>query len=851
LNDPAPRTKYEVALGRFESAALRATHLEPLQLQALADLRRVLEADAAALYDCQGPAGAPALQLCDGRPLEDVTVSGADPQILRTLAGDATIEQTYAASDAAAGLGTTRLTAVVRGRRAALAVLVAGTSAPGGFSAADRAFMTDLTEVLALASQRAAQLASLSGIVDRYRQLFEGNPNPMFISDAGTSRYVDANQAAIDQYGYSRERLLTMSPYDLRAPESRHEIPALLEIVARKGSVSFDTVHVTATGERINVHVTVVAMERNGRHIRVVSVQNLTELHEALKRLRQSEANVARAQTLGKLGDWWYDTGTREHHWSDELFRIVGLAPGDGVPAGDLPYRPFVHPDDLAGVDATVDCAIRDREPRGIDHRLVRCDGELRSVHFEVFAEYDAGARPVRLIGTVQDISRRKLAEAQLEHHAHFDRLTDLPNRALLNDRLEAAIAKAAREGTQAAVLFIDVDQFKTVNDTMGHTAGDLMLTAIADRLRKNTRPTDCVARMGGDEFIAVLSDVEDEDHVAHMARQLGRVVAAPIRLHDLDVEASISIGIAMFPAHGTDAETLIRNADTAMYEAKRAGRATARFFRSEMHDAATNRMQMGSALREAVRTNAFALAYQPIFARDGTLRASEALIRWPQNGRPDIQPGAFIPFAEECGLIVPIGTWVLRTACAQNAAWCRLGMRLRVCVNISGKQLAEPDFAQVVRDALHDAGLPPELLELEMTETLMSLDLARTAAVLGELRATGVRIAIDDFGTGYNSLEVLRSLPVDTLKLDMCFVTGIATRSVDRAIAVGIIATAHSIGSHVTAEGIETAEQRAVLNAIGCDEGQGFLFSPPLTVERFTEKYAALAIASHRGVAA
>jgi diguanylate cyclase (GGDEF)-like protein/PAS domain S-box-containing protein len=728
LNDPSPRTKYEVALGRFESAALRATDIEPLQRHALADLRRVIEADVAALYELDGPEGAAALRLCDGLGLEDVAVSSADPQILRALAAEGTISRTYAAGDAAAGLGTTRLTAALRGRRGAFAVLVAGTHAPNGFSAADRGFMTDVANVLALAQQRASHMASMSGVVERYRQQFDENPNPMFITDASTSLYLDANQAAVEQYGYSREQLLTMSPYDLRAPESRHEIPALREVVARQGRVRFDTVHMTAAGERINVHVTVVAMDRNGRDVRVVTVQNLTELHEALQLLRQSES--------------------------------------------------------------------------------------------------------------------------KLEHHAHFDRLTDLPNRALLSERLEAAIAKAAREGSQAAVLFIDVDQFKTINDTMGHSVGDLMLSAIADRLRKSTRPTDCVARMGGDEFIAVLSDVEDEAQVAQVARLLGQVVAAPIRLHDLDAEASISIGIAMFPAHGTDAETLIRNSDTAMYEAKRAGRATARFFRSEMHDAATDRMQLGSDLREAVRTSAFSLAYQPIFSRDGTLQASEALIRWPQHGGPDVGPGAFIPFAEEFGLIVPIGTWVLRTACAQNAAWHRLGMGLRVCVNISGKQLCEPDFAQVVRSALHDSGLPPELLELEMTETVMSLDLTRTVAVLGELRAIGVRIAIDDFGTGYNSLKVLRSLPVDTLKLDMCFVTEIATSAVDRAIAVGIIATAHSIGSRVVAEGIETAEQRAVLNAIGCDEGQGFLFAPGLSVEQFSERYGALAIAAQRAAA-
>ncbi len=845
------QSTYDLALAQFESAALRATSLEPLRQRALSDLRRILGADVAALYDLDGPSGTPLLRLCDGRTLEDVAIAGADPQIQRTLLGTDTLSQTYAAGDPASGLGTTRLTAAIHGRRKAVTVMVAGTSAPAGFSAADAQFMTALADVLALAQRRTTKLESLSGVVDQYRQVFDENPSAMLIADAATGRYLSANKAAIAQYGYSHEQLLTMTAFELRAPEARDDLPDADAILTRDGSIAFDSVNMTAAGQRINVHITVVAMKYNGRDIHIITVQDLTDIHQALDRLRQSEANVARAQTLGKFGDWWYDTGLREHHWSDELFRILGLAPADGVPAGDLPYRPFIHPDDVADVDAAVESAIGEHQPRGVDHRLVRSDGEVRCVHFEVFAEYDAENHPVRLIGTVQDISRRKYAEAQLEHHAHFDRLTDLPNRALLNDRLEAAIAKASRDNTAAAVLFIDVDQFKIINDTMGHTAGDRLLTAIADRLRKNTRSTDCIARMGGDEFIAVLSDIGDEAHAAEMARHLGRVVAEPIRLHDRDIEAGISIGIAMFPAHGTDAETLIRNADTAMYEAKRAGRATARFFRSEMHDAATERMRMGTALREAIRTEAFTLAYQPIFSRDGTLRASEALIRWPRDGGLDVQPGAFIPFAEECGLIVPIGTWVLRTACAQNAAWCKLGMRLRVSVNISGKQLCEPDFAQVVHSALRDSGLPPELLELEMTETVMSLDLERTVAVLDGLRAAGVRISIDDFGTGYNSLEVLRSLPVDTLKLDMCFVTGIATSSIDRAIAVGIIATAHSIGSQVIAEGIETVEQRAVLNVIGCDEGQGFLFAAGLTPQRFTDKYAPLANGSRRPVAA
>ena len=404
----------------------------------------------------------------------------------------------------------------------------------------------------------------------------------------------------------------------------------------------------------------------------------------------------------------------------------------------------------------------------------------------------------------------------------------------LLNERLEAAIARAQEQGRLAAVLFIDVDQFKHVNDTLGHAAGDTLLKEIGERLRSNTRQADCVARMGGDEFIAVLSEITEADHVAAIARHLGRVSAEPIHLGDRDVVATCSIGIAMFPRDGADAETLIRNADTAMYCAKREGRATARFFTPEMQDAADHRMRLEEQLGKALHEGAFELAYQPIYDLNGTLRGSEALIRWPRQDGTVVQPNDFIPYAEESGLIVPIGAWVLRTACAQNAAWNRAGRRLAVSVNVSAKQLENPHFVRTVQTALRESGLAPELLEVELTESVMGVNVERNAAVVKELRALGVRIAVDDFGTGYNSLATLRSYTVDTLKLDICFVKEIVDSSVDRAIASAVIAAAHGLGARVVAEGIETAAQRALLVELRCDCGQGFLFSKPLSATDF-----------------
>ena len=477
-----------------------------------------------------------------------------------------------------------------------------------------------------------------------------------------------------------------------------------------------------------------------------------------------------------------------------------------------------------------------------------KADGSSLDAHLSIVTTERDG-RKVYVV-TVQDMTERNQAlahsrrseetlaraQAHFEYSALHDRLTGLPNRVLLHRRLKEAIERARAEGLMAAVLYIDVDEFKNVNDTMGHSAGDVLLREMGDRLRSHTRQVDCIARMGGDEFIAVVTEIGAADDVAAIARNLGRVAAEPIVLASREVVATCSIGIAMYPRDGADAETLIRNADTAMYRAKRDGRATSRFFTLEMHDEAEHRIHLEERLRSGLRDGAFTLAYQPIYEIGGALQGSEALIRWPQADGTVVQPNDFIPYAEESGLIVPIGAWVLRTACVQNAMWNRGGRRLRVSVNVSGKQIADPHFVRIVDAALRESGLAPDLLELELTETVMSANIERNAAVVKELRAIGVRFAVDDFGTGYNSLATLRSYEVDTLKLDRCFVTEIAQSQVDRAIAAAVITAAHSLGARVVAEGIETAEQLAALAVLHCDCAQGYLFSKPVSAELFEQ---------------
>jgi diguanylate cyclase (GGDEF)-like protein/PAS domain S-box-containing protein len=505
-----------------------------------------------------------------------------------------------------------------------------------------------------------------------------------------------------------------------------------------------------------------------------------------------------------------------------------------------LTMTPYdLRPPDRRADFATKIDVLGGNAPTVIDTFHWRADGSRLDVHLTSMTVERDGVS-VHMI-TVQDVTARNAAltralrsETSLAYAAVHDRLTGLPNRSLLYERLTAALAGAREHGRKVAVLFIDVDGFKNVNDTMGHAAGDALLKTLANRLRSHTRQADCVARMGGDEFIAVLDDIEGLRRVEEIARDLLHLTAQPISRGNDEFAVTCSIGIAMFPGDGDDAEALIRNADTAMYQAKRDGRATACSFTPAMHHAAERRLRLDARLRKALDTGGFTLDYQPICELNGTLRASEALIRWPQPDGTVIQPNDFIPYAEESGLIVPIGAWALRSACYRNAAWGRVAPPLRVTVNVSARQLADPRFVQTVRDALNDSGLRPNLLELELTETAMSANIGLAAAVVRELRELGVRIAVDDFGTGYNSLATLRSFVIDTLKLDICFVTDIATSAIDQAIASAVITGVHRLGVSVVAEGVETVEQRAMLAALHCDGAQGFLFGRPMSAELF-----------------
>ena len=442
----------------------------------------------------------------------------------------------------------------------------------------------------------------------------------------------------------------------------------------------------------------------------------------------------------------------------------------------------------------------------------------------------EEGASPM-VDGSLIDVTDRKLAEERSWRMAHHDALTGLPNRALFNDRLELAIQRAKRGKERLAVMFLDLDDFKQVNDTRGHSAGDELLVQVGGRLRQILRGEDTVARLGGDEFLLLFNGVKDSSGVGVMAQKVLAVFESPFLVKKRELFLSASLGVALYPEDGSDPEVLIANVDTAMYRAKKIGRNNFQFFTAEMQRHAQERALLASGLRRALPRDEFVLHYQPIRELGkGRIVGLEALVRWQHPEHGLLPPRNFVALAEDVGLIVPMGAWVLRRACERTRAWREkiLG-NLTIAVNLSARQLQNEEFARQVGEILRETGLPPAALDLEITESTAMQNVEVTSQVLGQLSALGVRISIDDFGTGHSSLSYLKHFPIDRLKVDRSFIAGMTSDKRDRAIVAGVLSIAHNLGVRVVAEGVETQEQASLLAELGCDEVQGFFFGAPL----------------------
>ena len=708
----------------------------------------------------------------------------------------------------------------------------------------------------------------------------------------------------------------------------------------------------------------------DGRIIEYQSVgRDVTDRKLAEQALLKSQARLAQAQRLARLGGWEWDIVTDQISWSDEVYRIYGFAPQGFVPSRER-FMEVVHPDDRGRIEEIIDAALDDHRPYDLEHRIVRPDGEVRWVHRRAEVVRDDEGEPLRMVGTVHDITERKQVEAKLreaetryrslveqvpaaiyrqeiehegaisyispqiesltgyapeeyadptfwvrtmhpedrqrvlaedertdrtgepfrvefrmitregrviwlrdeavlvrdaageplywqgvvsditerkgleerlEHQALHDSLTGLPNRSLFVDRLEQALRRTRRQsGRQVAVLFMDLDGFKVVNDSLGHGVGDQLLVAVAARLRNCLRPEDTLARFGGDEFVVLLEDVDGPEEPVRVVERILAALSEAFNLHGRELFVTVSVGVALGGARWKRSEDLLRDADTAMYEAKSEATSGFRVFDPAMHERVLSRLELENDLRRAVEAGEFVVHYQPIVQLDeGRLRGVEALVRWDHPERGLLDPSEFVASAEESGLVVPLGGGVLREACLRAREWQEKHPRvppLAMSVNLSARQLSRPDLAETVEGILKETGLAGSRLTLDVTETVYVKALEGNTVDLDRLRSLGVRFSIDDFGTGYSSLSYLKMLPADAIKIDKSFVGGLGYDVEDTAIVGMVVELAHTLGMEVIAEGVESEEQARLLREMGCDMAQGYHFAKPLPPEAVSE---------------
>ena len=469
---------------------------------------------------------------------------------------------------------------------------------------------------------------------------------------------------------------------------------------------------------------------------------------------------------------------------------------------------------------------------------LVQRDGLEIPIEDSVAPIHDREGQATGAVIVLRDVSAARRMALEIVHSAEHDYLTGLPNRTLVNDRINQAILLSSRHGKKVAVLFLDLDGFKHINDSLGHATGDKLLQSIAKRLVDCVRGSDTVSRQGGDEFVVLLSEVEHAANAAITARRMLQAVSEAHSIDQHELHVTTSIGLSVYPDDGLDAETLVKNADTAMYQAKENGRQSYQFFKTAMNVRAVERQSIEESLRRALERQEFALHYQPIInLKTGEITGAEALLRWTHPTRGNVSPAQFIPVAEDCGLILPIGNWVLREACKQARAWMDQGLRFStMAVNISAMEFRNEAFLEGVLTALKDTGLNPGSLELELTETVLMKHAESTQSILRALRTRGVQIAVDDFGTGYSSLSYLRKFPIDALKIDQSFVRQITTTPDDTTIVTAIIGMGRSLKLRVVGEGVETKEELAFLQAQRCDQAQGYYFSKPVVPSQFVK---------------
>jgi diguanylate cyclase (GGDEF)-like protein/PAS domain S-box-containing protein len=674
---------------------------------------------------------------------------------------------------------------------------------------------------------------------ERYRTILDEMEDGYFEVDLA-GNFIFINDAGCRLLGYSKEELLGTS---FRGHLNKED----LEIVYN----AFGKIYSTGKPER---GISYRAIRKDGTtgfaEIAGFPLQNqkreiigfrgigreITERKQAEEALRQSEERYR--TIIEAMEEWYFETDLAGNvtFFNDIFANVLGYSQKELT---GLNFQSFVKKEESDSVYRLFNQVFKTgKTTKNFPYEFIHTDGTVTSAEFSIFPKRDKEGTVYGFRGVGHDITERKHAEEKIQYQATHDALTGLPNRLMFSQLLNQAIKSARRYKRQFAVLFIDLDRFKIINDTMGHDAGDQLLQEIAARLKQTLRAVDITARLGGDEFVILIEEVSDSSHVSTVAHKIITSIIKPLTIMMQECRITASIGISIYPKDAEDEQSLMKNADMAMYLAKEEGKNNYQFYSEDVQSKSLERLSIETNLRFALERNELSLHYQAkLDFKTNVITGVEALLRWQNPNLGSVTPTQFIPVAEESGLIIPIGRWVMRAACAQNVAWQRQGLPpVCMAVNLSLRQLTDDNLIDDIRTALNDSGMAPNLLELEITESMVMHNPARMISILAKIKSLGVRLAIDDFGTGYSSLAQIKHFPIDTLKVDRSFIRNIPQDVEDKAITEAIIAMGKTLSLTVVAEGVETQEQLDFLREHSCDEMQGFYFSKPIVPDKFAD---------------